>query len=36
MNSFNRVVKGGELYEELIKRKRFHEKDAAQVIQDLL
>lgn len=30
------LIKGGELFEELVKRKRFNEKDAAQIISKVL
>lgn len=32
----NRLVSGGELFEELMKRKKFNENDAAQIIKKVL
>lgn len=35
-NFFCRLVKGGELFDELVRRRAFNEKDAASVIQKVL
>jgi calcium-dependent protein kinase len=35
-NSISRLIKGGELFDELVKRKRFNECDAALIVEKVL